>query len=248
MGSPAELPPGVIRVRLHSVASGGTKFVLGGCLVVATVLLPPVLGLVAGVLADAARPGAGWLAGALVGAACAVPLVECLCWLFRSAAWLEDTTLIVHGTLGTRRCDLAAATRLDLETVTELPVGPVAGGMAMMPAGRRVLRLVAYDGATGRRVALRLVEPATGRPLAPGKLQAVCEAILAGRAPEPDGSPAWRVAAALRAMTTGHARPPASGPPTSGPLTSGRPRTSGRPPSRRRAVSVGAGVPRQRGR
>ena len=134
MGCSSELPRGVIRIRLYSVASAGAKVVLGGCLVGATVTVGPVLGLVVGVLAEMMRPGAGWGVGVVVGAALTVPLVECLVWLLRGAAWLEDTTLVVRGTFTTRRCDLATAARLDLDTVIELPVPPVAGGMAMPSA------------------------------------------------------------------------------------------------------------------
>lgn len=200
--SPAEPPRGVIRVRLHSVASVGGKVAIGARLIGATVIFPPVLGGIVGFLANAVQPGVGRIVGGLVGAAFAALLLECLLWSIRYAAWLEDTTLVVRGTLITRRCDLATAARLELVSVAELPVPPVAGGMAMPSTVRRVPRLIAYDDAVGRRVALNLVHPATNTVLVTPKLGALIDAMLARPEQDPDGASARRVATALRSLAS----------------------------------------------
>jgi hypothetical protein len=202
----SELPRGVIRVRLYSVASAGAKVVLGGCLIGATVILVPILGLFVGIYADSAHAGAGWIVGAVVGAGFAVLFLGRLLWLLRSAAWLDDTTLVVRRTVTTRRCDLATAARLDLDMMIQVAVTPVVGGMAMASTAY-VPKLIAHDAVTARRVVLELVHPATGKLLAAPKLHALSDAILARRDHGPDGSSARQVAAALRSLSTDHVRP-----------------------------------------
>jgi hypothetical protein len=207
VGNPLNAPHGAVRVRLHSGLSGGAKAVLGVGLMACAVIGVPVLGLIAGAFSSLARPGAGWIAGPLVAVVFAVPLILRLLWLFRSAAWLERTILVVRGALTTRRCDLAAAMGFGFDIVGESTSMPVSRGVLVVSTGRRIPRLIAYDAGTGRRVRLKLVDPATRQWFTPPKLYALADAILAGRGPAPDGSAAWQAAAALRAMAADPAGP-----------------------------------------
>jgi hypothetical protein len=204
---PPAVPLGVNRVQLHSGLSGGVKAFLGVCLIGAMVIGVPILGLITGAFASLAVPGAGWIVGSVVGVLCAVPLIWRLLWLFRTAAWLEHTTLVVRGPFTRRRCDLAMATRFEFDKAPEYTSTTMPGGGVMVSTTGYVPRLIAYDAATGRRVRLKLADPATKQWLTPPKLHALANAILARRGQVPDGSPAWQIATALRAMAADPAGP-----------------------------------------
>lgn len=193
------------RFPLHSGMSGSVKAVLGTCLICCIVVIAPILGLIVGSFASLVRPGAGWVAGPVVVALVALPVLLRLLWLLRNAAWLEGTTLVVRGPLSTRRCDLARTVQFAFDTIGESTSIPTSGGVIVASTGRRIPRLIARDAVTGRRVRLRLVDPATRQWLAPPKLHALAGAILTGRGP--DGSPAWQTAATLRAMANDPAGP-----------------------------------------
>ena len=189
------------RLRLHSGPSRGTKAMLGFLLVMAMVILVPALALIAGGLTYGF---VSHLAGVIVGVAVGIPLELLLAgrllWVFRTAAWLERTTLAVRGTLTTRRCDLAAASELALGTVSETQPVPSAAGTIVVPTGRRIPRLSARDAGTGRWVRLRLLDPATRQRLPAPKLAALADAISARPQGVPDAAQARQVAGTLRAM------------------------------------------------
>jgi hypothetical protein len=189
------------RIQLHSGLSRSAKIVLGSILLVAALVLAPLLGLIAGALTYAlASHVAGVIVGVVVALVFAAMLVGRLLWVVRSAAWLESTTLVVRGALRTGRCDLATAARVSLDDVPETTTVPVAGGVLVTGTGRRVPWLTAHDAANGRRLRLPLRDPATRAPLTPPKLDALADAIQAGRRQEPR---AGQVARTLHAMAAG---------------------------------------------
>jgi hypothetical protein len=100
--------------------------------------------------------------------------------VFRFAAWLEGTTLVVRHAWWTARCDLARS-RIRLGRWGGLPL------------------LRVRDGVTGRRIWLVLGHSRGRAVFAPPKLHAVADAIVAGRHYDPQ---ACQAAAAVRALGT----------------------------------------------
>ena len=106
--------------------------------------------------------------------------------VLRCGAWLDGTTLIVRGMLTTHRCNLASsAVRVSPDPRTGAPV------------------LTARDQAGTVRLPLRETRR---RLFAPGKLQALSNAILAGARQDADG---WEAASQLQALA---GAPPVSPP------------------------------------
>jgi hypothetical protein len=105
--------------------------------------------------------------------------------LVRCGAWLDGNTLVVRSTILTRRCDLATAQQLALDSVP----GPLLSNLS-------IPRLVTKDGATGRWVRLPL-RAVTGELLPPDQLRALAAAIRARVRPPSNGDDAGRVARAL---------------------------------------------------
>lgn len=138
--------------------------------------------------------------GLVVGAGCLLLfgglIVPLFLTVFRNAAWLEGTTLVVRKPFVTRRCDLATA-QLWADSVPEYTS---AGNGVTTATGRRIPRLRAQDSATGKPAEIQLHDPATRNLLAPQGLLALANAISAGRRPEPDEWRAQQIANALRAM------------------------------------------------
>ena len=97
--------------------------------------------------------------------------------VLRSGAWLDGTTLITRGTLSTHRCDLAvSAVQISKDPGTDAPVLTIRdqGGTVRLPLRE-----------TGRKL------------FAPGKLQALADAILAGGRQDAAG---WEAASRLQAL------------------------------------------------
>ena len=185
------LPPGTGRTELWSGPSAATKGVLGCLLIGSMLLLAPLLAFIIGFLSVALS--------VLVLLALWSVQVWTVMRLFRAAAWLEGTTLVVRGAFTVRRCDLATAPHVTLDSVPETTT--VYTGNAALPVatGRRIPRLTAYDSAR-RPVRVHLIDMAGRRWLPPPKLHALADAILAGARPEPQARQAWWVASGLRAM------------------------------------------------
>jgi hypothetical protein len=194
------LPPATGRIVLTSGESAVTKGVLGSALIAAMLLLAPLLAIIL---------GAGL--GVAVGVLTLLALWSVLFWavmhLFRSAAWLEGTTLVARSAFTVRRCDLATAPHVTLESVPEVtmvamqtnPAQPGSSTQVPVRTGRNIPLLTVYDRA-GRSVRLALIDRAKRRWLAPQKLHALADAILAGPRPEPQAAQAWWVASGLRTM------------------------------------------------
>jgi hypothetical protein len=119
--------------------------------------------------------------------------------LFRAAAWLEGTSLVVRGAFTVRRCNLATASHVALDSVPETTTVSTGNTPLAVPTGRRIPRLTAYDAAR-RPVRVHLIDTPGRRWLPPPKLHALADAILAGPRPEPQARQAWWVASGLRAM------------------------------------------------
>lgn len=108
--------------------------------------------------------------------------------ILRSGVWLQNTTLTRQTVFSAQRCDLASsAVRIDRDPGSRVPVLTAAGGQ----------HTVSLQLAIGRR------------PMAPQKLTALADAILASGRPDPA---AWQVAGRLRAMA-GAPTEPSSMPP-----------------------------------
>ncbi|HEY2576486.1 MAG TPA: hypothetical protein VGI74_09280 [Streptosporangiaceae bacterium] len=99
--------------------------------------------------------------------------------VLRTGAWLDHSTLVVRGAFKSRHFDLASApVRLTADRMSGLPV------------------LTAQD-TVGRPVSVLLRESAERVPLAPPKLYALANAVLATGRQDPAG---WEVAGNLRAL------------------------------------------------
>lgn len=99
--------------------------------------------------------------------------------VLRTGAWLEQSTLVVRGAFKSRHFDLASApVRLTADSMSGLPV------------------LTVQDTA-GRPVSVLLREPAQRVQLAPPKLYALADAVLASGRQDLAG---WEVAGNLRAL------------------------------------------------
>lgn len=186
------------RIELHPGLSPGAKTIQGALVLLGMLIGAPLAGAVVGVLAGQVAPLVGVFFGVFAGIVTEGVMISRMLWTFRSAAWLEHTTLVVRGILGTRRCDLATAARLMLDSGSAAV--PVPGRMAIASAGRRIPRLTAYDAESGQRVRVPLRDHAARRLLAAPKLYALADAIMAGGGREPH---AREVADQLRAMADG---------------------------------------------
>jgi hypothetical protein len=180
--------------------SAVTKGVLGFMLVGAMLLLVPLLAIILGT-------GLGVAVGVLTLLALWSVLFWAVMQLFRQAARLEGTTLVVRSAFTSRRCDLATAPHVTLESVPEVtmvqmqtnPAQPGSSTSVPMRTGRTIPVLTASEAAR-RSVRLPLVDPARRRWLAPQHLHAIADAILAGPRPEPQAAQARWVASGLRTM------------------------------------------------
>jgi hypothetical protein len=109
--------------------------------------------------------------------------------VFRYAVLLQGTALVERGAFASRRCDLTSA----MVTLGAYPVNvpvPLAGGRVMQVQSSRVTpALTAFDGRTAVRLNLQ-------PPLAPWKLIAVADAVVAGG--QRQDPAAWQVATTLR--------------------------------------------------
>jgi hypothetical protein len=184
------------RMDLSSGPSAAMKGLLGCLFIVPVLVLVVLLALLAGVYLGAAVSVLVLLG---LSAATLWPVMR----MFRAAAWLEGTTLVVRGAFTVRRADLATAPHVELDSVPQTTTVPMGNTSLTVPTGRHVPRLTAY-GSARRPVRLYLVEgDGTGRRwLAPAKLHALANAISAGARPEPQARQAWWVASGLRAMAT----------------------------------------------
>jgi hypothetical protein len=120
--------------------------------------------------------------------------------VMRTGAWLEGTTLVYRRTFGTRRCDLATAAEVSVDSVAEttaVTTYSAAGGATVTPVatGRRIPRLVIRC-ASGRRIRLPL-RSGRGSFLPPEQLRAIAAAITAGRREPPHDEHARTVARGL---------------------------------------------------
>jgi hypothetical protein len=107
--------------------------------------------------------------------------------VLRTKAWLEGTTLTVRGAYTSHHCDLAvAAVRLEADAASGMPL------------------LTAQD-AAGRSVRLVLRESGRREALAPQKLHALANAIMAGGRQDAAGH---QVANSLRSLAGGPAVSP----------------------------------------
>jgi hypothetical protein len=105
--------------------------------------------------------------------------------VFRSGAWLEGTTLVQRRTFGTRRCDLATAPEVSVDSVpqtTTVMTSTGSGGTTAMPVatGGRIPRLIIRC-ASGRRPVRVPLRSNRGTFLPPEQLRAIAAAITAGR-------------------------------------------------------------------
>jgi hypothetical protein len=196
------------RLQLHAGPSSTAKW-LGGCGIGCSVAALGVAGLIlmllmAGVGRSINSDGfdaVTLILDGLVGLMLApmiVLMIVLLLRMLRSAAWMEHTTVVVRGAFTTRRCDLATAVELAIDSVAE-HVSNGHGGST--PTGRRVPRLCMRDPSTGRWLRLSLVNPATKNLLEPPKLGALADAILAGpQRPDPHARHAWKIAQGLYSL------------------------------------------------
>lgn len=186
-----------MRVPLHTGRSAGFKTIMAVLVIVLALTFVPLFAFVAGVVSGWTSPVLAWVVRIVIVAGLWTLTFWFLMWLMRTAAWLEGTWLVQRRAFTTRRCDLAAAPRVDLDSAPEVQT---VNGITS-PTGRRLPRLIVVDAATGRAVRLELIDPGVRRWLDPPKLRALADAILAGRRPEPLAGQAWRVASGLRAMS-----------------------------------------------
>ncbi|MBF8184536.1 hypothetical protein ITP53_01995 [Nonomuraea sp. K274] len=183
------------RVRLHGGRSWGLKALIG-CSSVLVLFLLLVMGWIATILS-------GWLA-AVLGILCAGVALLCVASLgfllldiLRAAAWLDGTVLVVRSAFTTRRCDLAEAALITIDSVVERSF---AGNAGSAPTGRLIPRLRVQDPRTGHVVSLQLDDPATRSLFSPVRLHALADAILAGHRPEPYARAAWQAAQEFRRL------------------------------------------------
>lgn len=192
-------PYGPQRIELHSGQSGAVKGILIALIVFGCLVVVPILVFVAGIVAGYANQALAWTVRIVLWLGLWALAAWALLGILRTAAWLEGTTLVVRGAFRTRRCDLAAAPRVELDSVPE--VQSVGNGITS-PTGRRLPRLTAYDATTGRPVSVQLIDRPLRRWLDPPKLHALADAILAGPRPEPFARQAAWAASGLRAMAS----------------------------------------------
>lgn len=187
------LPPAMGRIELWSGPSTATKGVLGCFLIGFMLLLVPLMAFIAGTILSAPPMAV------LVLLVFWPSLFWAVMRLFRAAAWLEGTTLVVQGAFTARRSDLATSPHIVLDSVPETTTVATGNASLTMHTGRRIPRLTAYDSAR-RPVRVHLIDSTGRRWLPPPKLHALADAILAGPRPEPQAGQAMWVVSGLRAM------------------------------------------------
>ncbi len=151
-----------------------------------------VAGVGASVLSASPALGGALLAGAVL---LAVPMVWLLLRSLRFGTWLDGTTLVVHGAIASRTCDLAAASDVAIEHELrgQLPL------LVVQPP----------NGGRGIRLRLWTLGGEQPQPLPREQLLALADAVAPAAAtgcPEPgkdeDGDAAGRVAAQLKSLAT----------------------------------------------
>jgi hypothetical protein len=167
--------------NVANARAGAGRFPLGtmsaGARAGVTVLLLALVALWAGVLALESGTGSSNGQYYFFVACFAVLAVYGITWVFRTAAWLEGTTLVVRGALLARRCDLSRA-------------------QVSLGAGwRGVPRLTARAGRSTRPVRLPLGRPFTDSIRSGPAMLALADAITSGGRTDQEG---WRVANSLR--------------------------------------------------
>lgn len=150
-------------------------------------------GLVAG---SAQGDAAAVLLGAVFAVLALAVIVGAVLWARRCRTWLEETTLVMTGLFGTRRCDLATA-EFDVDSLVGTPSSPDPKVLSLRPAHRRpVLRFT--DAATGRRMELLLTRGP--RRLPPSQLRALAAAVEGSTRPQSFDQHARQVAETLRRL------------------------------------------------
>jgi hypothetical protein len=107
----------------------------------------------------------------------AVLAVYGITWVFRTAAWLDGSTLVMRGAFGSQYCDLSRAQ------------------VSLATTWRGIPRLNARDARNSRPVRLPLGRPFTDSVRSPQAMLALADAITAGGRQDAE---AWRVAGSLR--------------------------------------------------
>lgn len=167
-----------MRVPLHSGLPTGRKAFIVCAVAMLMLFAGPMLAFVLSVPALDV-PWLGWTLLALIEAGGVLTVIA----VFRYAAWLEHTTLVVRRTFRTRRCDLAAAPQLSV--------------VARTAQGYPRPELSALDAQTGRWVSVMLHKPATLTLLEPHALRALADAMLAGSRPQERAQYVWQLAQGL---------------------------------------------------
>lgn len=113
-------------------------------------------------------------------------------------AWLEGSTVVVRGFFSTRRCDLATATKITIDSFPETR----AGYYGYFPSGRPMFALRAQQSVGERGLRVWLRHPNTRRLLEPVKLHALADAMLAGPRRADPSAHQWieRIAQGLHQM------------------------------------------------
>lgn len=187
------------RIELYSGRVGGETARLVWINVVMMVVLVPVVSLITGLwIPLVASRVAGIIAGVAV-----FLLLECIALLGilqtrRTAAWLEGSILVIRGASGTRRCDLARASRISLESGKKGVTSASTTGIPGLTDRRA--RLAVRDGSEKKPLRLWLVNPRNMKPLEGFKLTALASAIESGgQWPGRDMGAVQHAAAGLRA-------------------------------------------------
>jgi hypothetical protein len=154
------------------------------------------VGLVAG---TAQGDAAAVVLGAVFAGLALAVIVGAVLWARRCRTWLEETTLVMTGLFGTKRCDLATA-EIGVDSLVGTASSPDPKVISLRPTRRRpVLRLT--DVATGHRIELML-QTRSRRPLPPSQVRALAAAIESGTRPQPYDQYARQLAEDLRYLTT----------------------------------------------
>jgi hypothetical protein len=171
-------------MRLDVGATRGQKIGFGIAVVLMLVLFA-VLGFGFGALVGSRDAGVG--AAILLTLLAAFGLGIAMLSVLRTGAWIDGTTLVHRRTFRTRRCDLATASEVTVDTIAEtttVTTASAGGGTTLTPVatGRRIPRLVVRC-ASGRRPIRVPLRSARGTLLPPEQLRALAAAIMAGTHP-----------------------------------------------------------------
>lgn len=114
-------------------------------------------------------------------------------------AWLEATTVVVRGFFSTKRCDLATAAAI---TVDSYPEMRSMGQYGAVPTGRMMFALRVQYSVSERSLRVLLRHPNNHRLLEPVKLHALAYAMLAGPRRVDPAAQQWieRIAQGLHEM------------------------------------------------